>query len=341
VNLELRLSYSAQPAGALQANFAANVGSNLTVALNRVIALSSEAISTSPGLPTVCDIRIPLDNPFSYDPAKGDLLVDWYNKSGGGVPPVDAKGSTAGEVSRVFTGSLGSPSGAVDPGAEIIEFVYDQSPIVGNQFATLVPAGGPFQYSIKVTATSSLNFSTIYYTLDGTIPNTNSPVISKALVLTNSARLTVWPWLLGKFYGEPVVGDYVRTFGLEGPMTGEWRARYFGPGYLTNSAAAGDADPDGDGVPNAIEFRVGTDPLNSKSGFMAMATAIPRIQWQSVPGQPYLVLKRDSLTNLWAPAGPPVTSSNTNAEFLDYSPGSTAFYQVIPVISPTPGANGP
>jgi hypothetical protein len=55
---------------------------------------------------------------------------------------------------------------------------------------TLVPAGGTFNGSASVTLLPSDTNATLYYTLDGSLPNTGSLVYSGPITLTNSATLT-------------------------------------------------------------------------------------------------------------------------------------------------------
>jgi hypothetical protein len=75
----------------------------------------------------------------------------------------------------------------------------------------------------------------------------------------------------------------------------EWKVCFFGS--LTNPSAADSADPDGDGVPNWMEYLAGTDPTDAKSKlhFSSAAKQVvsgrPQVtlQWLTAPGKAYQV----------------------------------------------------
>jgi len=62
---------------------------------------------------------------------------------------------------------------------------------------TLAPSGGIFQGSVNVTLLPPTNNVTMYYTLDGSLPTTNSLLYSAPIVLTNSAAVTANAWAAG------------------------------------------------------------------------------------------------------------------------------------------------
>jgi len=57
--------------------------------------------------------------------------------------------------------------------------------------ATIAPPGGTFTGPIVVTLQQTNIGATLYFTLDGTLPNTNSFLYSAPILLTNSALLSV------------------------------------------------------------------------------------------------------------------------------------------------------
>ena len=115
-----------------------------------------------------------------------------------------------------------------------------------------------------------------------------------------------------------------------------WQAQHFGS--TTNSAAAANADPDGDGQNNQAEFLAGTDPLNS-SDFLRITSAfnIPSgdvITWTAVSNKGYQAeISLDLTSGIWSNVGLTVTNdlglatlSETNG--IDPSIASR-FYRIL------------
>ncbi len=62
---------------------------------------------------------------------------------------------------------------------------------------TVTPSGGSFQQPVTVTIQPATNGVTIYYTIDGTLPTTNSQRYAGPFVLTNSATVNANAWETG------------------------------------------------------------------------------------------------------------------------------------------------
>jgi sugar lactone lactonase YvrE len=79
----------------------------------------------------------------------------------------------------------------------------------------------------------------------------------------------------------------------------EWKLHFFGS--PTNTGAADGADPDGDGVPNWMEYVAGTDPTDPNSRLLlgisgaAAAPAAGVLSWLSAPGKNYVIETASSL----------------------------------------------
>ena len=79
----------------------------------------------------------------------------------------------------------------------------------------------------------------------------------------------------------------------------EWRNAFFGS--FDNPAGADTADPDGDAVPNWMEYQAGTNPTNAASRLRLLADTAPSspaalsLHWLSAPGKRYVI---ESATNL-------------------------------------------
>ena len=82
----------------------------------------------------------------------------------------------------------------------------------------------------------------------------------------------------------------------------EWKLHFFGS--TTNPAAADNADPDGDGVPNWMEFLAGTDPTNAQSKLQLSLSGLPtgtnaQVNWLTAPGHAYELQSSASLAGGW------------------------------------------
>jgi hypothetical protein len=77
-NVRIDLSTTAKPANGLSSQFAANVGADDIIAFSGPLSLSS-AWEGPPGGPKHFDIYIDLTTPFTYDPSRGNLLLDVRN----------------------------------------------------------------------------------------------------------------------------------------------------------------------------------------------------------------------------------------------------------------------
>jgi streptogramin lyase len=115
----------------------------------------------------------------------------------------------------------------------------------------------------------------------------------------------------------------------------EWKVHYFGS--LTAPSALDAADPDGDGVPNWMEFVAGTDPtdVNSKLHFSSAEKQVVNGQsqivmhWQSAPGKAYEILWSTSLTGAsWNSLGTVSGDGNVTA-YTDAGVSATGrFYRL-------------
>jgi hypothetical protein len=89
---------------------------------------------------------------------------------------------------------------------------------------TLAPPGGSFQGYVNVTIQPPTNGVALYYTLDGSLPTTNSQAYNGPFRLTNSATVNANAWETG--YSNSVVGTAQFTI-LPGVF-------FLSPGGFTN-----------------------------------------------------------------------------------------------------------
>jgi len=119
----------------------------------------------------------------------------------------------------------------------------------------------------------------------------------------------------------------------------DWKRHYFGS--LDDASGSDLADPDGDGVPNWMEYQAGTDPLDTASKLMvggigsqrAQGQAQTLVQWQSAPGKAYSVQWSTSLSSpVWYPLGT-VAGDGGTVSCLDTNAAGTVRYyrlQLLP-----------
>ena len=112
-DIQINLSTTTRQPDDLSPLFLSNLGADDTVVFARgSLSLSSAVIGPYQG-PKDFDVLINLQNPFIYDPAKGNLLLDVRNFQGGNLGfSLDAEATDGDGVSRVLTN--GAIPGGVD-----------------------------------------------------------------------------------------------------------------------------------------------------------------------------------------------------------------------------------
>jgi hypothetical protein len=171
----------------------------------------------------------------------------------------------------------------------------------------------------------------IYFTMDGTLPTTNSLVYSAPIVLTNSVTIIAQALNLGLPPSSSVVTQsYGRVYVTDNLIPSWWLIEYFGANYLTNPNAASYADPDGDGQNNLQEYLAGTNPLDPNSVFkISSITLIPLISFNTVSNTTYDVMRKTISNTNWVQVGTLTATSNVSF-FADLTATQTnsAIYQI-------------
>lgn len=108
---------------------------------------------------------------------------------------------------------------------------------------TISPLGGMFTNAITVTLADAAPGAALYYTLDGSIPGTNSTLYTGPLLLTNSAGLNVRAALPGAVNSQVVLASFLNHSAV-GTGTGLTGAYYAGQlGTMTNTPTLVRVDP--------------------------------------------------------------------------------------------------
>jgi hypothetical protein len=111
-HLQINLSTTRVAPDHLSRTFAKNVGTDDTVVFSGSLSLASAFTGPAAG-PKHFDILIPLQTPFLYDLAAGNLLLDVRNFAGGTTTQFDAESTPGDPVSRTATyisGGVNSPT---------------------------------------------------------------------------------------------------------------------------------------------------------------------------------------------------------------------------------------
>lgn len=101
------MSTTSQAAGSLSSTYANNIGLNPLVVYNGALNVSSSFTGPVSG-PKAFDIIITLQTPYLYDPAQGNLLVDFQTPDFVFSSFLDATPVTAGVIDRVSGTILGT-----------------------------------------------------------------------------------------------------------------------------------------------------------------------------------------------------------------------------------------
>jgi hypothetical protein len=114
----------------------------------------------------------------------------------------------------------------------------------------------------------------------------------------------------------------------------EWRTYFFGS--TSNSVAADNADPDGDGSLNWQEYLAGTNPTNSQSklefvsaNFNTGGLSGVAVNWLTAPGKTYIVESIPALgANTWTAMNTNIGDGNNYQLLITNYSGSARFYHI-------------
>jgi len=165
----------------------------------------------------------------------------------------------------------------------------------------LFPASGEFTNRLTVSSVVDAGLE-LRFTVDGTEPGSQSPLLSPAWLLTDTTQMRVRAFAGTQPVSETQYYVWRRQLSFDDGIPVEWRVRYFGADYTLNAEAWGYADADKDGTSNLQEYLDGTNPIDPLDGFRTGVRRVPAIGWNSVPGAWYRVLRKASLSETnWVP----------------------------------------
>lgn len=121
-NLQINLSTTSMAPDGLSTTYASNVGADDTVVGNGAITLST-ANTGPPGGPKDFDFIITFTTPFLYDPALGNLLID-FRSTGLISPAFHDTQNTLGDSVSTVNGSLNSPIGSTSTFGFVTQFTF-------------------------------------------------------------------------------------------------------------------------------------------------------------------------------------------------------------------------
>lgn len=128
--LDLRIDLSTTPRGAddLSAKFTDNIGPDRHTVFEGTITLSSAATAMTGGA-RLFDIVLALTDPFLFDPARGNLLLDIRSFGTTATTQMDAVNTRADGLSRVVARDAYATMGAADTVGLVTEFTFQPRPV--------------------------------------------------------------------------------------------------------------------------------------------------------------------------------------------------------------------
>ena len=142
-DIQIDLSTTSKALDGLSVNFSDNIGDDDTVVYSRG-ALPLSSAGADLGGYYAFDVVITLTQPFTYDPSKGNLLLDVRNFAGSFTTPMDAQKDSADTVSRVYAPDVTAVAGTADTLGLVTQFTSQILRTISG-VATLEGSANPTQ----------------------------------------------------------------------------------------------------------------------------------------------------------------------------------------------------
>jgi hypothetical protein len=273
--IQITMGTTTRSPEALSSTFANNLGSNSVVVFHGAAPVSSTFSGPANG-PKAFDIAFPLTTPFIYNPALGNLLVEFKVVSPSPITiGVDAKGVGGDLAGRAYSvNPNSSTAGAVDVGADILQFVYgevDAAPTILIQpQGQSVMAGDTAEFHVTAHGTTPLHYQWRFNGSELSGENQSSLIISNAqfshageysVRVTNALGSVTSTGAVLEVSVRPDY-DVERDFSLAGNPNGVWT-------YGAKSALAGPLTPLSfarNGSPGSWEYAAGVWPAIYHNG---------------------------------------------------------------------------
>ena len=188
---------------------------------------------------------------------------------------------------------------------------------------TFSPPAGNYAAPVSVTLAAATPFTTIHYTLDGSVPRLSSPSVLSGTAIPIASSSTI------------------RAFAASGTATSTAQvAPYtislpFAEGLPSPTEPIAGVDTDHDGQPDAVEVLAGSNPTDGADTFSISGAKLSSdgksvdISWPSVPGQKYQ-LQCSSDLNTWSNVSASMTATSTTMiQNVALQPDSRCFFRVM------------
>jgi hypothetical protein len=192
-NIQINLSTTSRSADGLEGTFANNSGPDDAIVYSGALTLNT-AFTNLPNGTKAFDMTVPLQSPFTYNPANGNLLLDVRNFTGCTKDIYDnAMGFNGDTVSRVSAVDANSLSGIPDSAAGALLITYTpvaSAPVVTAQPTNqTAPVNGSVTFAVSVVASPPLTYQWFLNDTDHPVQDATNISLTLSNLQTNQAGI--------------------------------------------------------------------------------------------------------------------------------------------------------